>query len=328
MIEMASAPLRVDFSGGYTDVPEVFRSMGGVAANVALGMRTFVYRRAPWEAAAGSAFDAVSSFQARRDSPQFAERLLYHVGRAVPESDVSNVLVRTTGPKGCGLGSSGSLSVAVVGLAAPDMALHELVQIAHGCENASGNDCGYQDHLAAAYGGANLVTFPLSIDQPSPADKADPLFSWLESSCSLWLSSSPRSSGSLVEGVLARYARADASTIRGLESLVHAFPAVRTAIVERSVHVLISAVREVFRAQSVLGEVVVPPEVDVVVRQVERRFGGAAKVEGGGGTGSAILVCQPPNADQAALHRFLGSCGYLKLDMNFSADGLLRGYIR
>jgi len=167
-IARARAPLRVSFGGGGTDVPPYCWEEGGAVVNATIDR----YARASVELGGGSVVLEAGDLGAREEHP--IGRLPYGGGLDLLRAAVnavgvgSGLRLSTQGgaPIGSGLGGSSSLAVAAIGAmlralrpgAEPDRM--EVAMLAYRAEREElGQRGGYQDQLAAAHGGFNLMEF-------------------------------------------------------------------------------------------------------------------------------------------------------------------------
>ena len=161
----ASAPLRLDFAGGWTDVAPFAEEEGGVVVNAAIELR------ATAEVALGRERYVLQSVDLDQTLELSAEELsrysqLELLKAAVRRSGLGPCGLRTwsEAPPGSGLGSSGALDVAMV--AALDRARGVTREPAALAEEAfqleaveAGLPGGKQDQYAAAFGGFLRLAF-------------------------------------------------------------------------------------------------------------------------------------------------------------------------
>jgi D-glycero-alpha-D-manno-heptose-7-phosphate kinase len=222
----ASAPTRLDFAGGWTDVPPFSAREGGAVVNGAISLRL----RAEVELASeGMLLRAEELNEAIRISHpaelQQGESLPLHRA-ALRMFPVGPCVLRTTSeaPPGAGLGGSGALDVALVAAlslarAEPvdpeELALHgwhlEVVE--------AGHPGGRQDQCAAALGGFHLFEFrdpevlvtPLALEPEFAAD--------LERRTVLCYTGRSRVSGETIARVMGAYQRGDGRITGALRAL-------------------------------------------------------------------------------------------------------------
>ena len=149
---VARAPTRIDFGGGWTDVPPYTEREGGAVCNVA------ITRYATATVATGG------HVAVRTHAPSADDDRL--IRAALRRSPIANISARLESdyPVGAGLGGSSAAGVALAGalaaLAGLPRDVHALATLSRETEvEELGMPGGYQDHFAAAYGGALLLTF-------------------------------------------------------------------------------------------------------------------------------------------------------------------------
>jgi D-glycero-alpha-D-manno-heptose-7-phosphate kinase len=227
----AAAPVRLDFAGGWTDVPPFSAQEGGVVVNAAIGL--FVRAELRPE---GTGFHLVADDLGERlDLADIA-------GLALNGSlDLHKAVLRTfrvptpvtlwsraDAPKGSGLGGSGALDVALVtaataATAAEGTALrppHEVAEAAWRLEAVDvGVPGGRQDQWAAALGGFNLMRFQdpdvaverLTLDAAFAAELARRTV--------LCYTGASRLSGETIARVMGAYQRGDPAVVGALRGM-------------------------------------------------------------------------------------------------------------
>ncbi|HYD53724.1 MAG TPA: hypothetical protein VEA99_13900, partial [Gemmatimonadaceae bacterium] len=151
-VVVARAPTRIDFGGGWTDVPPYPEEHGGFVCNLAITR----YATARVEAGDAGAHDADA--EAHGTSSLVAAAL-----RLAGESSLRATLASDF-PIGAGMGGSSAAGVAVHGaLARWRGATLDPTELAERSRAAEVRDLGIpggrQDHYAAAYGGALALQF-------------------------------------------------------------------------------------------------------------------------------------------------------------------------
>ncbi|MFL5605100.1 MAG: hypothetical protein ACJ8AD_01520 [Gemmatimonadaceae bacterium] len=144
---VARAPTRLDFGGGWTDVPPYADEAGGAVCNVA------ITRYATATVALGAPEDRAIT------TDPLVRAALRHAGMPGATATVTSDF-----PVGAGLGGSSAAGVALAGALAALRGLPlectELAELSRRTEiDELGIAGGFQDHYAAAFGGALLLTF-------------------------------------------------------------------------------------------------------------------------------------------------------------------------
>ena len=149
---VARAPTRLDFGGGWTDVPPYSEEHGGAVCNIA------ITRYATATVAVRDHGGAVGDTSPSVDDALVRAAL---ARAAIPGATAS---VSSDYPLGAGLGGSSAAGVALAGalaaLRGESMEPTELAELSRRTEVEDlGIAGGFQDHYAAAFGGAMLLTF-------------------------------------------------------------------------------------------------------------------------------------------------------------------------
>lgn len=140
----ARAPCRISLSGGGTDIAAYFEKYGGCCLNAAISRYAYCSR--------DSHFSMVNTVG------DGGTDLLEAVTRRL-QSD-NKLKARVEVPPLSGLGASAAIAVAAVGALSPEMSKEETIEVAYHAERIDlGILGGYQDQVAAAWGGINYMEF-------------------------------------------------------------------------------------------------------------------------------------------------------------------------
>jgi D-glycero-alpha-D-manno-heptose-7-phosphate kinase len=212
-----AAPVRLDFAGGWTDVPPYSAREGGVVVAAAIQLHAYAeltpretgYRLMSKDL--GEAVEAETMAELEGDGPLPLLRAGLRMFRAGPCS----LVTRSDAPPGSGLGSSGAIDVALVAALASsagrEPSVREIADLACRLEGVeAGVPGGRQDQFVAAYGGFLRLTFrdpdvsvePLELDSGFAAE--------LERRVLLCYTGASRFSGDTIGRVMRAYQRGDA----------------------------------------------------------------------------------------------------------------------
>ena len=229
----ATAPLRLDFAGAWTDVPPFSAREGGVVVNAAIGLRSHVALTLGGKLLRLVSEDLGETLECANSGGLVLDGkldLLKAALRMFPVLGGFTLTTRCDAPPGSGLGSSGALDVALVAAltrARVDrFGERELAEHAWQIEAVEAKvPGGKQDQYAAALGGWHRLTFrdpdvgvePLTLD---PAFAAA-----LERQIVLCLTTTSRVSGDTIARVMSAYERGDrkvTGALRGLKDVAEA----------------------------------------------------------------------------------------------------------
>ena len=225
VVSHASAPLRLDLAGGWTDVPPFSAREGGVVVSAAIGLRAHAQ-----VVPGGDEIALVSEDLGERVTISVTGEggagelpLLRAAVRLLPVGGC-RLTTRSDAPKGSGLGSSGALDVALV--AALSQARGErrdpeaLAALGWRVEAVeAGHAGGKQDQYTAALGGFQCLTF----DDPAVGCRSLELDSAFEAALAgamvLCYTGTSRFSGGTIMRVMAAYEAGDAVVLGALHGL-------------------------------------------------------------------------------------------------------------
>ena len=222
----AAAPARLDFAGGWTDVPPWSAREGGVVVSAALALyahATVVPGGTDYRLTAEDLGESAILPDADALAGTEALPLLRAALRLLPVGPCA-LTTRSEAPSGSGLGSSGSVDVALVAALsaargeAPNP--REIAELAFRLERVeAGIAGGRQDQLTAAFGGfVRLVFRDPKVDvEPLALDPA--LAAELERRLLLVYTGASRFSGDTIGRVMGAYERGDRAVSAALHGL-------------------------------------------------------------------------------------------------------------
>ena len=302
---VATAPTRLDFGGGWTDVPPFPEERGGFVCNLA------IERRASVRLVRGSA-----------DAPPPADPL---VAAALRRAGVQGLVVHLTSdfPVGAGLGGSSAAGVALE--AALGALRHEtrtpaaLAEASRATEvHELGIAGGFQDHYAAAYGGA----LGLTLTQTRRAERI-PLthaaVASLESRLCVIYTGESRISADTITAVLDAYRTRVPRVVRALERMRDLARAMAEALHAGNVSELAALVDEHWAHQRSLHPGITTPRIAAIEQAV--RAAGAEGFKALGASGGGCVLAIAPAARVEAVRRAAAALGEV-LAWRVAPDGV------
>lgn len=223
----ATAPMRLDFAGGWTDVPPFSAREGGVVVNGAIGLRAHVELKLGGTLLRFVAEELGESLECADSgglAPGGKLPLLTAAVRMFPVLGGFTLTTRSDAPPGSGLGSSGALGVALVG--ALTRARQESLDARDVAEQAWHVETieaklpgGKQDQFGAALGGFHRFTFRDPDVGVEPVT-VDPAFAAaLERHILICYTNKSRVSGATISRVMGAYERGDPQVTGALQAL-------------------------------------------------------------------------------------------------------------
>lgn len=217
----ASAPVRLDFAGGWTDVAPFATEERGVVVNAAIELRARAEVELGGDRYVLQSDDLGKTAELRgaADSLDLLRVALRHSGLGY-----CSVRTRSDVPPGSGLGSSGAMGVALV--AALDAARSarrgplELAEQAFQLEAVEAAlPGGKQDQYAAALGGFNRMSFARGTVVVEPLDPDPQFASELEQRIVVCYTGTSRVSSNTISRVMNAYVRRDPEVVDALRRI-------------------------------------------------------------------------------------------------------------
>ena len=323
----ATAPMRLDFAGGWTDVPPFSAREGGVVVNGAIGLRAHVELKLGGTLLRFVAEELGETLECANVGGLVRGTklpLLTAALRMFPVLGGFTLTTRSDAPSGSGLGSSGALGVALVG--ALTRARQESLDGRDFAEQAwhvetieAGLPGGKQDQYGAALGGFHRLSFRDPDVGVEPVT-LDPAFAAaLERQILICYTNKSRVSGDTISRVMGAYESADArvtAALRGLKAVGEAMTeALRAADLAR----VGSLLSENWKHQQALDPAMRTPEMARLEAAAARAGMLGGKAAGAGAGGSMFFIMKGAARDAAAA---LSAAGATVLPLTWSREGV------
>ena len=291
---VARAPTRIDFGGGWTDVPPYPARKGGAVCNLAIARyaTATVTVAAPGSSADSSALTGSDWLvrAALRRSPVRGAR-----------ATVSNDF-----PVGAGLGGSSAAGVALAGalaeLANTPLSRHALASLSRATEvDELQVPGGYQDHFAAAYGGALYLELGDNTVNVEEIALSDDVRDMLARRCILVYTGESRVSGHTITSVRDGFLADERSIVASLARMRSLASDMAATLRIGDVDTLGHLVGEHWVHQRALHPDIPTERVDAIVAAATRAGALGAKALGASGGGCVVAIAEDGREDELAL---------------------------
>ncbi len=286
------APTRIDFGGGWTDVPPYCDREGGFVCNVA------VTRYATVRVSALANEDAVPNVITERPTDSsLVEAALRRAGTRGLEIALHNDF-----PVGAGLGGSSAAGVATVAALASwngrNVAREEIAEESREIEIEDlGIAGGRQDHYAAVFGGALGLRFGSGVEVRRISLSTD-LRRELERRCLLVYTGQSRISGDTITAVLDAYRAGEPRVLTALKRMRELAEDMASSLERGDVDALASLVGEHWAHQRALHPAIPTERIDAIVQRARDAGARGAKALGASGGGCVLVIAGRDNADE------------------------------
>jgi D-glycero-alpha-D-manno-heptose-7-phosphate kinase len=325
----ASAPMRLDFAGGWTDVPPFSTREGGVVVNSAIGLRAHVDLQLGGKLLRFVAEDIGETLECANAGGLTGHSklpLLMAALRLFPVLGGFTLTTRCDAPPGSGLGSSGALGVALVGaLSRARQETRSQPEVADQAWQVETIEAqlpgGKQDQYAAALGGFHRLTFrdpdvgiePITIDGAFAAA--------LERQTLICYTNKSRVSGDTISRVMGAYERGDAQVTGALRGLKETGEAMTDALRAADLGRVASLLSTNWKHQQALDPGMRTPEM----AKLEAAAADAGALGGkaaGAGAGGCMFFIMRSDARAAAARIASAGNGASVLPLTWSGEGV------
>ena len=298
--------MRVDFGGGWTDVPPYTVEEGGCVCNLAIAS----YARA-------TVHTIASGVELHADGAEHREtraNMLQANGdaalgaAALRRAHVDRVRLEQASefPRGAGLGGSSAAGVAVAAALAAwnreSISRSALAERSRALEvEELGNPGGFQDHYAAAYGGALALSFGAKVTARE-IPLSEQLVGALERQCLVAYTGESRISGATITAVLDGYRERVPRVVAALARMRALAEQMIHALERESVDELGGLVGEHWEHQRALHEKITTPSIDKLLATARAHGALGGKALGASGGGSVLIIAPAAHVDEVRAH--------------------------
>lgn len=323
----ATAPVRLDFAGGWTDVPPFSAREGGVVVNAAIDLTARVDLKLGGPRIRLVSEDLGQELECADSGGLVLDgRLdLLKAGlRMLPVQGACTLITRCDAPPGSGLGSSGAMDVALVAALslarAEPRSGREIAEQAWYLETVEAKiPGGKQDQFAAALGGFQRLTFrdpdvgvePMTLD---PAFTAA-----LERSTVLCYTGRSRVSGATIARVMAAYERGEPGVTAALRAMKDVAAGMAEALRAGDLARVAALLSENWQQQQRLDPDMCTPDMARLEAAVRAAGGLGGKAAGAGAGGSMFFVTGSSPQPAIAAAR---AAGATVLPVRWATDGV------
>lgn len=303
------APTRIDFGGGWTDVPPYSDEVGGFVCNLAISR----YATVTVSRGGGAPVQSKDEY--------FGDRSI--ASAALRRFRVSDVWVTVSNdfPVGAGLGGSSAVGVAAVAALAAargeKMSPTALAELSREIEISDlGVPGGRQDHYAAAYGGALGLRFSANRVDVRNIPLRSNTRTELERRCIIVYTGQSRVSGETITAVMNAYRERDPHVLEALKRMRETAEQMPDALAAGNVDALAALVTQQWTHQRSLHPAIPTPAIDDIIARASDAGSIGAKALGASGGGCVLLIARANRIDQVrAAVESLGELLSFKIDL-------------
>ena len=347
MLIRSRAPVRIDFAGGWSDVPLFAQDQPGAVVNAAINIYTYVtVKRLPDKHIETSAYGykhletvedtSIKIYSADFDIYQEAadvKQLEYNgnidlAKAAIKKMNINGgleIITRSNAPAGSGLGSSAAMGVALVGaLGQFNGSIHlpyEFAEMASSIERHElGILGGKQDQYASAMGGISFMEFFGEEVKCSKLQIPQETLYELEKNLVLCYTGGSRLSSDIHQRVTNAYLNGEDETIDAMQNLRQIAHETKNSLMKGDLGSFGELLGENWENQKRLHSSITNPQIDTLFGISYRNGALGGKASGAGGGGCLLFYCESDK--EHIVRKKLEEAGVEVIGFNFDFTGL------
>lgn len=250
--------------------------------------------------------------------------LLLAALKVMPAATGLDVYITADVPPGCSTGSSAAITVALLKglslLAGTPLVPHELARLAHRIETAElKNECGVQDQIASAYGGASCITIdPYPNASVSPVPISESIRLALESRLLLVYEGAGHLSSDVHRRVIEGMSTPGSRVRESLRGLAECAEQAKSELMRGDLDGLAEIMNRNNALQKQLHPDITTERIERIEETAKRSGAIGAMINGAGGGGSITLLCRP--GARAVVSSALKKDGFIILPCTMARD--------
>jgi len=325
---IARAPVRVSFFGGGTDLPAYFNHYGGVVLSTTIDKHVYVIMNVCEQNGLQITSSDYRTFY--RHPP--SEPLLWDGDLSLPRAVLQHfgvssglsMFLASEVPPGTGLGSSSSVTVALVKAISTACGVRltprQMAEMACKIEiEKLKKPIGLQDQYAAAFGGFNWITFNADGVQIEPLDIPQDTISRLESNLLLMFTGAAHDSAVILAKQTKSSQEQDPRVIEALHGVKELAIRAREYLMNGELAKFGAMLDEAWQLKRRFAPGVSNERIDRCYQLARQNGALGGKITGAGGGGFLMLYCE--DGATARVEAALLQEGLRRMDYRFESDG-------
>ena len=325
---IARAPVRISFAGGGTDLPAYYEQYGGCVVSTSIDKYFYVFLQAsPAPTLQITSSDYQTFYRHVPEQDLFWDGDLSLPRAILHHFDVTrgvSMFLASEIPPGTGLGSSSTVTVAIVkaittakGLKLPPQDIAELASYIE--IEKLGMPIGKQDQYAAAFGGLNRIDFSDTHTTVTPLKLPGKVLAKLEAHLMLFFTGGTRAASDILRQQKASSLSQDPRVMNALHDVKALAYQVHALLERGDVEALGDILHESWERKKRFASNVSNARLDNLYALARTHGARGGKIAGAGGGGFLMLFCAPDYQDAVTLA--LENEGLKRMEFHFETGG-------
>ena len=301
MIIRSKAPLRISFGGGGTDVSPYPEERGGVSLSTTIDKYAYCtlatrddnsinVQSLDYDLAARYSTDEELQYGGKLDLVKAAIKVM-KVKQGL------DLFLHSDAPPGCGLGTSSTMTVTLVGAFKHWLTLpltdYNIAELAYHIEREElGIKGGKQDQYAASFGGFNFIEFLGDKVIVNPLRIKPEILNELEYRLMLCYTGKTRLSAGIIDDQVSNYRERKEDVIRALDETKQLAIAMKNALLLGQIDEFGSLLHQAWCSKKRFSSKITDPDIDKLYETARENGAIGGKLLGAGGGGYLLLLCQ------------------------------------
>lgn len=247
------APVRIDFAGGWTDVPPYCEEVGGTVVNATID--------------------------------KYVEGMF-----VIDEQDRITVQYRSDIPISSGLGTSATMNVVWLKLVKSQVENFAIAEKSFWLEKLLGIAGGRQDQYASAIGGINYMMFNMDQTTVLPINVSPAFVQDMEDNMVICYTGKARLSSNIITVVMKNFKEGNRETVAGLTQIRTAAQKLKTALEQGNLKAIGELINQNWEGQKKLSPEVSTEQIESLFQLAFTNGAIAGKACGAGGGGTLLFI--------------------------------------
>jgi len=301
MIIRSKAPLRISFGGGGTDVSPYPEERGGVTLSTTIDKYAYCTLATRDDKSIN-----VQSLDYNIAARYFTDEELQYGGKldlvkaAIKVMKVKqglDLFLHSDAPPGCGLGTSSTMAVTLVGVFKHWLKLpltdYNIAELAYHIEREElGIKGGKQDQYAASFGGFNFIEFLGDKVIVNPLRIKPETLNELEYRLMLCYTGKTRLSAGIIDDQVSNYREKKEDVVRALDETKQLAIAMKNALLLGRIDEFGSLLHQAWCSKKRFSSKITDPDINKLYETARENGAIGGKLLGAGGGGYLLLLCQ------------------------------------
>ena len=324
---IGTAPVRISFAGGGTDMPEYYEKYGGGVVTTSINRLTYAILHPRYD----EFFQAFSPDFQKHYQPTHFEKIKFEEGTEIASAVIKffnyntgiNVILCSDVPGGSGMGASSSLAVNLVNtvstLLKKRMSKNEIAETASYIgRNILKWPIGKQDEYITAYGGLNFIDFQKSRIKVIPIKISKKVKNELDDNLILFFIGITRKSSKILNNQIKRIKNRNKQTIESLTYVKNLADSMRESLGNSDIEKFGELLNQGWIAKKKFAKNVSNEYIDHLYQLAIKNGALGGKLTGAGGGGHMIFYCEKNK--QRKLITVLKKQGLKMVDFRFNKN--------